>query len=233
MLRVENIDTCYGESQALFGVSLSVEASEVVTLMGRNGMGKSTTISSITGLTPARSGKITFCGREIRNAPSYTIARQGIGLVPEGRQIFPNLTVHENIMATAANHTGRTTPYTLDDVLTLFPRLKERLSHFGNQLSGGEQQMLAIARALMINPRLLILDEATEGLAPLIRKEIWESLATLKEAGMSILIVDKNIKSLMTLAQRHYIMEKGRIVWSGPTEALAANPELQTRYLGV
>jgi len=233
VLKVEKIDTCYGQSQALFGVSLSVGESEVVTLMGRNGMGKSTTISSITGLTPVRAGRITFCGRQIQTAPSYRIGRMGIGLVPEGRQIFPNLTVYENIMATAANHTGRKRAYTLDDVLVLFPRLKERLSHFGNQLSGGEQQMLAIARALMINPRLLILDEATEGLAPLIRKEIWESLATLKEAGMSILIVDKNIKSLMPLAQRHYIMEKGRIVWSGTTEKLAAEPELQTRYLGV
>ena len=233
MLTVENIDTCYGESQALFNVCLEIGKSEVVTLMGRNGMGKSTTITSITGLTPVSSGKIVFNGRPIQASPSFTIARLGIGLVPEGRQVFPNLTVHENIMATAANYTKSSQPYTLENVLSLFPRLKDRLTHFGNQLSGGEQQMLAIARALMINPRLLILDEATEGLAPLIRKEIWESLSTLKDNGMAILIVDKNIKSLMALAQRHYIMEKGQIVWTGPTDELAAKPELQARYLGV
>lgn len=233
MLTVENINTCYGQSQALFDVSLSIRESEVVTLMGRNGMGKTTTISSIMGLTPVSAGRIRFNGREIQAAPSHTIARLGIGLVPEGRQIFPNLTVYENIMVTAANHTQAASPYTLEKIFSLFPRLKDRPTHFGNQLSGGEQQMLAIARALMINPRLLILDEATEGLAPMIRKEIWESLATLKDRGMAILIVDKNIKSLMALAQRHYIMEKGKIVWEGRTSDLAARPELQARYLGV
>lgn len=233
MLEIENIETYYGASQALFGVSLEIGESEVVTLLGRNGMGKSTTIKSIIGLTPVRSGKIIFRGQPIQSSPSYKIARLGIGLVPEGRQIFPNLTVYENIMATAANHTGSEEPYSLSDVLTLFPRLKDRLGNFGNQLSGGEQQMLAIARALMINPQLLILDEATEGLAPLIRQEIWEGLDILKNKGMSILIVDKNIKALMALAQRHYIMEKGEIVWTGPTSSLASDPKLQTRYLGV
>ncbi len=233
MLRVENIETCYGQSQALFGVSLDIGESEVVTLLGRNGMGKTTAIKSIMGLTPVQRGKILFQGRPIHALSSFRIARQGIGLVPEGRQIFPNLTVYENIMATAANHTGSPVPYRLPNVLTIFPRLKERLYNYGNQLSGGEQQMLAIARALMINPRLLILDEATEGLAPLIRREIWNSLVTLKKKGMSILIVDKNIKSLMALAQRHYIMEKGQIVWKGDTSALKSRPEVQTRYLGL
>jgi branched-chain amino acid transport system ATP-binding protein len=233
MLRLENIKTFYAQSQALFGVSLHIGESEVVTLLGRNGMGKSTIIKSITCLTPIQSGRILFKERPIHKSLPYRIARQGIGLVPEGRQIFPNLTVYENLMATAANHTRSPAPYTLDDVLSLFPRLKDRLNHFGNQLSGGEQQMLAIGRALMINPRLLILDEATEGLAPRIRREIWNSLSTLKDKGMSILIVDKNIKALMALAQRHYILEKGQIVWTGSTSELEANPELQTRYLGV
>lgn len=233
MLRLENIETCYGNSQALFRVTLEVGASEVVTLLGRNGMGKSTTIKSITGLVPARSGRIIFQGRDIRTWPGFAIARRGIGLVPEGRQIFPNLTVRENLVATAANPTKSTDPFRLGDILDIFPRLRERLGNYGNQISGGEQQMLAIGRALMINPRLLILDEATEGLAPLIRAEIWQALELLKEKGMSILIVDKNLKALMALAQRHYIMEKGCIVWTGPTHELASNPDLRTRYLGV
>jgi len=233
MLLVENIATYYGESQALFDVSLEIKDAEVITLMGRNGMGKSTTIKSIIGLVPVRSGRILFQGQPIHAFPSYKIARGGIGLVPEGRQIFPNLTVYENIMATAANHTGSETPYSLADVLAIFPRLKDRIGNYGNQLSGGEQQMLAIARALMINPKLLILDEATEGLAPLVRQEIWRALNILKNKGMSILIVDKNIKALMAMAQRHYIMEKGQIVWTGSTASLQAQPELQKRYLGV
>lgn len=233
MLKVKNIETFYNESQALFKVSLEIRESEVVTLLGRNGMGKSTTIKSIIGLTPVRSGTITFRGQKIQSSPSYTIARCGIGLVPEGRQIFPNLTAYENIMATASNHAGSGSPYCLEDVLEIFPRLGDRLGNFGNQLSGGEQQMLAIARALMINPRLLILDEATEGLAPLVRREIWHGLNILKDKGMSILIVDKNIKTLMAMAQRHYIMEKGRIAWTGSTVSLQSQPELQTRYLGV
>lgn len=233
MLTVENIDTFYGDSQALFKVCLEIGPCEVVTLLGRNGMGKSTIIKSITGMIQVRCGRMVFRGQPLHNAPAYIPARSGIGLVPEGRQIFSNLTVLENLTATAANPTGIDDPWGLDHVLILFPRLKERLNHFGNQLSGGEQQMLAIARALMINPRLLILDEATEGLAPMIRKEIWQSLSTLKNRGMSILIVDKNLNALMALAQRHYIMEKGRVAWSGSTSNLASAPELQARYLGV
>lgn len=233
MLQVENIATYYGDSQAISGVSFTVQEAEVVTLLGRNGMGKSTSIRSIMGLTPARSGTILFAGKEIQGLPSYKIARMGIGLVPEGRQIFPNLTVRENLFVAAANHSHSSKPYSLEDILTIFPRLGERLGNFGNQLSGGEQQMLAIGRALMINPRLLILDEATEGLAPLVRGEIWRGLGILKEKGLAILIVDKNITSLMAISQRHYIMEKGRIVWTGATSKLKSQPELQARYLGV
>lgn len=233
MLSIEAIETFYGESQALFGVSLLVKEAEVVTLLGRNGMGKSTTIRSIMSLAEVRSGKIVFSGKAIHTLPSYAIARRGIGLVPEGRQIFPNLTVRENIIATAANYTKKETPYTIDDILTIFPRLGDRLNNYGNQLSGGEQQMLAIGRALMINPRLLILDEATEGLAPLVREEIWRGLTILKDKGLAILIVDKNINALMKIAGRHYIMEKGTIVWNGTTEELEAQPEIRSRFIGV
>lgn len=233
MLVVEQIETFYGSSQVLFGVSLEVAEGEVVTLLGRNGMGKSTTVKSIMGLTPATHGKILFDGKDIHRLPSYAIARMGIGLVPEGRQIFPNLTVYENIMATAANRLGTPEPYTLQGVLELFPRLAERLNHYGDQLSGGEQQMLAVVRALMTNPKLLVLDEATEGLAPMVRQEIWRGLTVLKELGQSILVIDKNLDALMRLADRHYVMEKGRVVWSGATADIAQNEELKTRYLGV
>lgn len=233
MLVVDHIETYYAGGQALFGVSLEVHEGEVVTLLGRNGMGKSTTVRSIMGLTPARTGKITFDGKDIHRLPSYVIARLGIGLVPEGRQIFPNLTVYENIMATAANRLGDKEPYTLEGVLAIFPRLADRLNHYGNQLSGGEQQMLAVVRALMTNPKLLIMDEATEGLAPLVRKEIWRGLALIKNYGQSILIIDKNLDALMRIADRHYIMEKGRVVWSGITAEIAGNDQLKARYLGV
>ena len=233
MLVVDHIETYYAGGQALFGVSLEVHEGEVVTLLGRNGMGKSTTVRSIMGLTPARTGKITFDGKDIHRLPSYVIARLGIGLVPEGRQIFPNLTVYENIMATAANRLGDKEPYTFKGVLAIFPRLADRLNHYGNQLSGGEQQMLAVVRALMTNPKLLIMDEATEGLAPLVRKEIWRGLALIKNYGQSILIIDKNLDALMRIADRHYIMEKGRVVWSGNTAELAGNDHLKARYLGV
>ncbi len=233
MLSVNAIETFYGQSQALFGATLDIAEAEVVTLLGRNGMGKSTTIRSIMGLTPIRRGRITFDGKEIHRLPSYAIARQGLGLVPEGRQVFANLTVRENILVTAANYTKRPSPYVIDDILSIFPRLGDRLNHFGNQLSGGEQQMLAIGRALMINPRLLILDEATEGLAPLVRQEIWRGLTILKNKGLAILVVDKNIKALMKIARRHYIMEKGEIVWNGTTEELENDPQIQSRYLGV
>jgi branched-chain amino acid transport system ATP-binding protein len=185
------------------------------------------------GLTPIRSGRIVFDGSAIDRLPSYAIARLGIGLVPEGRQIFPNLTVHENMLATAANRQGAKSPYTLDGVLSIFPRLADRLKHYGNQLSGGEQQMLAVARAMMTNPKLLILDEATEGLAPLIRREIWRALAMLKDNGHAILVIDKNLDALMKLADRHCIMENGRVVWRGSTAELAGNEDLKARYLGV
>ena len=233
MLKVEQIETFYGSSQALFGVSLEVRAGEVVTLLGRNGMGKSTTIKSIMGLTQVTRGRITFNGIEIQHLPSYQVARQGLGLVPEGRQIFPNLTVLENIMVGAANRGGREDPYTLDEVLEIFPRLAERLRNYGNQLSGGEQQMLAVVRALMTTPKLLILDEATEGLAPLVRKEIWYGLSVLKARGQSILVIDKNLDALMKLADRHYVMERGAVVWSGETDVITDNEELKARYLGV
>jgi branched-chain amino acid transport system ATP-binding protein len=229
MLKVRDIETFYGASQVLFGVSLQVGSGEVVTLMGRNGMGKTTTVRSIMGLTPPRRGSVLFGGAEMAGRPAYRIARAGIGLVPEGRQIFPNLTVRENMVATAAGKN----PWNYRSVCEMFPRLAERAGNMGDTLSGGEQQMLAIARALMTNPKLLILDEATEGLAPLIRQEIWAVLARLKQAGQAILVIDKDIASLTRIADRHYILEKGRVVWSGGSDALAADPELAHRYLGV
>ncbi len=233
MLELKDITAYYGSSQALFGVSLTVRQDEVVTLLGRNGMGKSTAVKAIMGLVDTGSGSIELDGKAIDRRPSHEIARAGIGLVPEGRQIFPNLTVKENILATAANYRNLPEPYRMDDIMIIFPRLKERLNHFGNQLSGGEQQMLAVGRALMINPRLLILDEATEGLAPLIREEIWRGLSILKEKGLAILVIDKHLDSLFSIADNHYIMEKGRIVWSGTTAALKEDAESQSRYLGV
>jgi branched-chain amino acid transport system ATP-binding protein len=233
LIEVENLETSYGLSQVLFGISLAIAPREMVTLMGRNGMGKTTTVRSIMGLTPARRGSIRVDGREIRGLPTHRVAKLGIGLVPEGRQVFPNLTTRENLVATAANRSGTSDPWTLDKVCRLFPRLTERRHHMAGQLSGGEQQMLAIGRALMTNPRLLILDEATEGLAPLIRAEIWQCLARLKTAGQSILVIDKNVDALLRLADRHYLIERGRVVWSGSSPALAAAPEIQHRYLGV
>ena len=231
VLALDGIETCYGLSQVLFGVSLAIAPGEMVTLMGRNGMGKTTTVRSIMGLTPARAGAIRFMGTDIRGLPSYKVAQHGIGLVPEGRQIFPNLSVRENLLATAVHRDGA--GWTLDKVYALFPRLAERESSMGNQLSGGEQQMLAIGRALMANPRLLILDEATEGLAPLIRAEIWRCLARLKELGLSILVIDKNVGALLRVADRHFLIERGRVVWKGTSPELAAAPDVQHRYLGV
>jgi branched-chain amino acid transport system ATP-binding protein len=233
LLELADVETCYGRSQVLYGVSLAIGAGEMVTLMGRNGMGKTTTVRSVMGLTPAVRGSIRFDGEEIRALPSYLIAQRGLGLVPEGRQIFHNLTARENLVATAANRREVADPWTLDKVCALFPRLAERFGSMGNQLSGGEQQMLAIGRALMTNPRLLILDEATEGLAPLIRAEIWQCLSRLKAAGQSILVIDKNVAALVCIADRHYLIERGRVVWSGTSDALAAQPEVQHRYLGV
>ena len=233
LLEIESIETCYGLSQVLFGLSLSVGSGEMVAMMGRNGMGKTTTIRSILGLTPARAGVIRFAGQEVRRFPSFRIAQLGIGLVPEGRQIFPNLTVRENLVAASANRAGSPDPWTIEKIHVLFPRLAERGNNMGNTLSGGEQQMLAIGRALMTNPRLLILDEATEGLAPLIRDEIWRCLSMLKARGQSVLVIDKNIENLTAIADRHYMIERGRAVWSGTSEQLIAQPELQHRYLGV
>ena len=231
VLEVAGVETCYGLSQVLFGMSLVIAPGEMVTLMGRNGMGKTTTVRSIMGLTPARAGHIRFMGTELRGLAPYQIAKLGVGLVPEGRQIFPNLSVRENLVATAVARDG--TGWTLERVYALFPRLAERATSMGNQLSGGEQQMLAVGRALMTNPRLLILDEATEGLAPLIRVEIWRCLARLKELGLAILVIDKNVGALMRVADRHFLIERGRVVWSGDSSALAAAPDLQHRYLGV
>ena len=233
LLEVSAIETCYDLSQVLFGLSLVVAQGEMVTLMGRNGMGKTTTVRSIMGLTPAIAGSIRFAGEEIRAVPSYRVAQLGIGLVPEGRQVFPNLTARENLVATAANRGEAADPWTLDKVCALFPRLAERIGSMGNLLSGGEQQMLAIGRALMTNPRLLILDEATEGLAPLIRAEIWRCLARLKAEGLAVLVIDKNVQALTRLADRHYLIERGRVVWTGTSAQLATAPEVQHRYLGV
>jgi len=231
VLALDGIETCYGLSQVLFGVSLAIAPGEMVTLMGRNGMGKTTTVRSIMGLTMARAGAIRFMGEEIRSLPSYKVAQRGIGLVPEGRQIFPNLSVRENLLATAVKRSSE--DWTLARVYELFPRLAERDRSMGNQLSGGEQQMLAIGRALMTNPRLLILDEATEGLAPLIRAEIWRCLAKLKESGLSALVIDKNVGALLRAADRHFLIERGRVVWNGSSQELAAAPGVQHRYLGV
>ena len=233
LLTVEGLETAYGQSQVLFGVSLRIAEGQVATLLGRNGMGKTTTVRSIMGMIPAKSGSISFDERPLAGLPSYRIAQAGIGLVPEGRQIFPNLTVRENLVATAANRRGNPDPWTLGKVFDLFPNLKNRTSNYGNQLSGGEQQMLAIGRALMTNPRLLILDEATEGLAPLIRTEIYRSIERLKAAGLSILMIDKDVKALIRIADVHYMLEKGRVVWSGDSARLAASEDVQHRYLGV
>jgi len=228
MLEVRNLETAYGRSQVLFGVDLKVDRAEVVSLLGRNGMGKTTTVRSIMGITPARAGTISFQGAPIQDLPSYRVAQAGLGLVPEGRQVFPNLTVRENLVATA-----RRGPWTLERIFKLFPHLEAREGNYGNQLSGGEQQMLAIARALMTNPRLLILDEATEGLAPLIRLEIYRSIQQLKAEGLSILVIDKDVKALTKVADRHYVLEKGRVVWSGSSAELSADSNVQHRYLGV
>ena len=233
MLSVEGLATSYGQSQVLFGVDLAVRRGEVVTLIGRNGMGKTTTIRSIMGMTAPHAGRITFEGREIHGLSSYRIARLGFGLVPEGRGIFQSLTVWENLTATAAAGPRGERRWTTDAILELFPWIRARRDQMGSQLSGGEQQMLAIARALMTNPELLILDEATEGLAPLIRAEIWRILRRLKGAGQSILIVDKNLKALAHFADRHYVLERGRVRWSGDSAALTGDYETIRRYVGI
>lgn len=233
MLELEGVETFYGAIQALFGMSLSCEEGQVTTLLGRNGMGKTTTVGSIMGTLASRGGKIRFDGEAINGRPAFEVAQLGIGLVPEGRQIFPNLSVRENLIATAANYSGSDDPWSLDKVLEFFPRLRDRLSNQGSQLSGGEQQMLAIGRALMLNPRLLILDEATEGLAPLIRQEIWRRLEQLKQSGLTILLIDKNIDEMAQIADRHFIIEKGRVVWQGDSSELSTDADLKARYLGI
>jgi branched-chain amino acid transport system ATP-binding protein len=233
LLEVHDLQAAYGSSQVLFGISLAVQAGEVVTLIGRNGMGKTTTVKCVMGLLEPTAGRVAMAGQPLHGQPAYRVARSGIGLVPEGRQVFPNLTVRENLVATAGNRHGSTSPWTLDTVYALFPRLQERERHLGSNLSGGEQQMLAIGRALMTNPRLLILDEATEGLAPLIRLEIWRCLQRLKEQRLALIVIDKNIGPLLRLADRHYVVEKGRVVWQGTSQALRAQPEVVAQYLGV
>ncbi len=220
MLEVDALATAYGQSQVLFGVSFGVRAGEVATLLGR-------------GMVPIRGGTIAFEGKPLHGLPSYRVAQAGLGLVPEGRQVFPNLTVRENLVATAANRFGRADPWTLDKIFALFPQLAERRGHFGSQLSGGERQMLAIGRALMTNPRMLILDEATEGLAPLVCIEIYRAIESLKASGLAILIIDKNLGALTRIADRHHVLEKGRVVWSGVSPELVFNREVQHRYLGV
>jgi branched-chain amino acid transport system ATP-binding protein len=233
MLTVDALETAYGVSQVLFGVSFAVAPGQVVTLLGRNGMGKTTTVGSIMGIVRPRAGAIHFEGRPIHGLPPYRVAQAGVGLVPEGRQIFPNLTVRENLVAMAANRGGSREPWRVEMVFELFPQLAARARSLGGALSGGEQQMLAIGRALMTNPRLLILDEATEGLAPLVRAEIWRCVEGLKARGQSILLIDKDVRTLTRIADSHYILEKGRIVWTGTSAELGAQADIQHRYLGV
>ena len=233
MLRVTNLEAAYGASQVLFGVSLEVNDGEVVTLLGRNGMGKTTTINTIMGIVKAAGGEVTFDDVAIAGSASYRIAQRGVGLVPEGRQIFPNLNVRENLVATAANRRKDPTPWTIERIFSMFPQLEQRQASMGNLLSGGEQQMLAIGRALMTNPKLLILDEATEGLAPLIRDEIWACLQRIRDDGVSILVVDKNVADLIKLANRHYVLEKGKVVWTGSSDELRSSEDVQHQYLGV
>ncbi|MFC0219001.1 ABC transporter ATP-binding protein [Pseudochelatococcus lubricantis] len=237
MLRIEGLENAYGDSRILFGVAFSVNAGEVVTLLGRNGMGKTTTIKSIFGLLPPKAGRILIDGEDVAGKPPFQIARRGLGLVPEGRQIFPTLSVEENLVATARGAAnggaGRAPRWTLEKVYALFPRLKERRRNMGNQLSGGEQQMLAIGRALMTNPRLVVLDEATEGLAPLIRDEIWACLRAIRDAGEAILVIDKNVDALSRFADRHVVIEKGRIVWMGTSDELRRTPKIKEQFLQV
>ena len=233
MLEVSNLCTYYGSSQALFGLSLKINSGEVVTLLGRNGMGKTTTINSVMGIVKPTSGSIRYQQSNIAGLPSFKIAKLGLGLVPEGRQIFPNLTVQENLIATASNHLKKNNPWSRQKILKMFPPLAERLHSMGNLLSGGEQQMLAIGRALMTNPDLLILDDATEGLAPMVRQDIWTSLAELKQNGQAILVVDKNLSDLVKLADRHYVVEKGTVVWQGTTSEFTADSSVKQTWLGI
>jgi len=232
-LSVRQLQAHYGRAQVLFDVSFDVEPGQVVTLLGRNGMGRSTTIKCLFGMLARSAGSIWISGRRVDSDPSYRIARRGLALVPEGRQVFTQLSVHENLVATARCGRNLRNPWSLERVYSFFPRLKERRHNLGWQLSGGEQQMLAIGRALMTNPQLLVLDEATEGLAPVIREEIWRKLSELKQEGMSQIVIDKNVRNLLELADRHYVIEKGRIVWQGDSQALHQQPNIIHQYLGV
>lgn len=232
-MKVSEICTFYGASQALFGVSITVEEGEVVSLLGKNGMGKTTTVHSIMGITPISSGEVLFQNKKIDDMPSFKVSRSGIGLVPEGRQIFPNLSVMENLIATSANRNANPNPWTIESVLQMFPQLKSRLNSMGNLLSGGEQQMLAIGRALMTNPKLLILDEATEGLAPMVRQEIWACLEKLKKEGIAILIIDKNIRDLTKISDKHFIIEKGQVTWHGSSDQLLRQQDILMEKLGI
>lgn len=232
MLELKGLTTHYGNSQALFGVDMTLQAGQVATLLGRNGMGKTTTINSIMGIVPASGGSIKFEGQELVGRASFRTANLGLGLVPEGRQIFPNLSLMENLIATASNHLGQPDPWSVDKVFALFPELETRVGSMGNLLSGGEQQMLAIGRALMTNPKLLILDEATEGLAPLVRQKIWTALSEIASNGMSILVVDKNLHDLMRIADQHFILQRGQVVWNGRSVELDADTEVRQKYLG-
>ena len=233
MLKIENIDSFYGSIQALFGMTLECEEGKLTTLLGRNGMGKTTTVKSIIGKVSVTHGQISFRGEPIIGIPTYDIIRKGIGWVPEGRHIFPNLSVKENLIATANKNSDQATEWTVDQVVEFFPALGDRLNHMGNQLSGGEQQMLAIGRALMLNPQMLILDEATEGLAPLVRQEIWNRLAEIKQLGITILLIDKNIDEFIEISDYHYIIEKGQQVWAGSSTELVDDADLKARYLGI
>ena len=232
MLTVEALKAAYGAAQVLFDVSFAIGEGEVVTLLGRNGMGKTTTVRAIMGLLSTRQG-LDFDGMALCGATPEAIARRGIGLVPEGRMVFPTLTVRENLVATASNRAKRPKPWTLERIYALFPRLRERAGQYAQTLSGGEQQMLAIGRALMTNPKLLLLDEATEGLAPVIRAEIWKCIETLKAEGQSILLIDKNLNVLKRVADYHYILEKGRTIWSGDGAALARDAAMVQKYVGI
>jgi len=233
MLKLEGVAAGYGTSQVLFGMDFTAAQGEVISLIGRNGMGKTTTVRTLMGMLPVRSGSISLFGKPITNLPPYRIARLGVGLVPEGRRAFASLNVEENLIATARLTGGKGNPWTLERVFTLFPRLQERRKQSARTLSGGEQQMLVVGRALLTNPQLLVLDEATEGLAPLIRHEIWQCLRVLRESGLSILLIDKNLAEMTTLVQRHHIVEKGRVVWVGSPEELNRDPALRDRYLGI
>jgi branched-chain amino acid transport system ATP-binding protein len=233
LLEIEGLEAGYGASQVLFGMQLSMKPGEVATLLGRNGMGKSTLLRCLCGWLKPSGGRIRFCGEDITGWPADRIARLGLALVPEGRQVFPNLSVREHLDAFTANRSAAVEPWTTERVFELFPRLAERAGNSGQQLSGGEQQMLAIGRALVTNPRLLVLDEATEGLAPLVREEIWRCLDLLRAAGQTILVVDKYVQRLIRLADHHTLVERGRVAWAGPSASLAAEPALWQKHLGV